>query len=290
MGIQTEERNKIHKRKPATVYRLELVENSTHRPIYSIGLTKRKFILYATTCAVVTVVGLWCLIALTPLRTSIPGYPNAHSKREAVSNAIKIDSLESSIRRWEFYAENLSRVLTGEETVSMDSLVKNGVKKYLSNKAKEELIRQDSVLRDKVLKEEQFGISDGRQRRMPLEGMHFFCPLKGVISNGYDIAMHPAVDITAPAKSVVSSVLGGTVISAGWDEASGYTIHIQHPGDIISIYKHNEKLLKKVGDKVSAGTPVALVGNTGSLTTGDHLHFELWHDGESVDPTKYISF
>ena len=96
--------------------------------------------------------------------------------------------------------------------------------------------------------------------------------------------------IAAPAGSVVKAVLDGTVINDGWSEEAGYTIQIQHDGDIISIYKHNEKLLKKTGEKVTAGSPIALVGNTGKLTTGEHLHFELWYKGETVDPTSYISF
>ena len=118
----------------------------------------------------------------------------------------------------------------------------------------------------------------------------FFTPLKGVVSQGYDPITHPFIDITAPSGSVVKAVLVGTVIYAGWSDEAGYTIQVQHDGDIISIYKHNEKLLKKTGDKVTAGSPIALVGSTGSLSTGDHLHFELWHKGETVDPTKYINF
>ena len=111
-----------------------------------------------------------------------------------------------------------------------------------------------------------------------------------MVAEGYDKALHPYIDITAPTNSVVMAVLDGTVISAGWSDEDGYTIRIQHEGDIISVYKHNQKLMKKTGDKVSAGTPVAIVGGTGKMADGDHLHFELWHKGEAVDPTKYISF
>ena len=85
-------------------------------------------------------------------------------------------------------------------------------------------------------------------------------------------------------------MLDGTVINDSWSDDTGYTIQIQHNGDLISIYKHNEKLLKKTGEKVTAGSPIALVGNTGKLTTGEHLHFELWYQGETVDPARYISF
>ena len=128
------------------------------------------------------------------------------------------------------------------------------------------------------------------KRKLPIEGMHFFCPLKGVISQGYNPVSHPYIDITAPAGSVVKAVLDGTVIYSGWSEDYGHTIQIQHEEDIVSIYKHNEKLLKKIGDKVTAGSPIALVGNSGDLTTGTHLHLELWHQGNAVDPAKYINF
>ena len=93
-----------------------------------------------------------------------------------------------------------------------------------------------------------------------------------------------------PAGSSVNAIADGTVIYDGWSDEAGYTIQIQHAGDIVSIYKHNQKLLKKTGDKVKAGTAIALMGNTGATSTGDHLHFELWHDGESLDPTNYINF
>jgi murein DD-endopeptidase MepM/ murein hydrolase activator NlpD len=152
-----------------------------------------------------------------------------------------------------------------------------------------EMARKDSLLREQVKKEEKFEISERGRKDLPIEGLHFFTPLKGVISQGYD-PVHPYIDITAPAGSVVKATLDGTVIYAGWSQDSGNTIQLQHSDDIVSIYKHNEKLLKKVGEKVKAGTSIALVGNTGDNTTGTHLHFELWHKGETVDPTMYIKF
>ena len=203
---------------------------------------------------------------------------------------MRIDSLENVIYRWELYSENLRRVVDGEEPLKIDSIINVRSSRPVSQEELAELALKDSLLRQHVKDEEKFGISDRDKRNLPIEGMHFFTPLKGVVSQGYDPAVHPFVDITAPAGSVVKATLDGTVIYDGWSEEAGYTIQIQHDGEIISIYKHNEKLLKKSGDKVTAGSPIALVGSTGSLSTGDHLHFELWHKGESVDPTKYISF
>lgn len=269
---------------------MSLMDDETHRPVIVARFTKTKFIIGAVMSAVIVCLVLYSLIAFTPIRTFIPGYPDSTSKRAAISNAIKIDSLEMIVSRWELYSENLKRILDGEEPVRIDSLVLQYASENKSEFSEEELKKRDSVLRSNVRKEEQFSLSSAESRNLHIEGMHFFTPLKGVISQGYDPLIHPFIDITAPANSMVYAVLNGTVISSGWNDESGYTIQIQHANDIISIYKHNQKLLRQVRDKVTAGEPIAVVGNTGALTTGDHLHFELWYKGEAVDPTKYINF
>ena len=271
-------------------YRLTLLEDQSHKRLRAWRFTKFGALLAVVTVVVVVIGGIYLLIAFTPLRTTIPGYPDAHSKRLAIQNAIKIDSLENIITRWEIYSDNLARVLAGQETISIDSIIKGNTTRYLRAKSAEELRKQDSILRAEVVAEERFGVSASSRRSLPIEGIHFFTPLKGVVSQGYDMVLHPAIDITAPQGTVVVSVLDGTVISAGWNDETGYNLTLQHEGDIISVYKHNQKLLHKTGDKVSAGTPIALVGSTGSLSTGDHLHFELWYKGEAVDPARFISF
>lgn len=271
-------------------FRISIVDDSSHKQIKSFKFTRTTLMLAAVSVFVFLGIIIYSLIAFTPIRTTIPGYPDARTRRAALQNALRIDSLETIIGRWELYAVNLSRIVDGEDPVMIDSLVQSISKASLEEVNKEELARQDSLLRMTVHMEEQFGVNDDVQRNLALEGMHLFTPLRGVISQGYDGILHPYVDITAPANSVVMSVLDGTVIFAGWNDEAGYTIQIQHSNNIVSIYKHNQKLLKKTGDKVSAGSSIAIVGNTGSLTTGDHLHFELWYNGEAVDPTRYINF
>ncbi|MBR4167626.1 MAG: M23 family metallopeptidase [Bacteroidales bacterium] len=272
-------------------YRITLVDDDTHDKLWSRKFTKLNVLVYAITAIVVLLALAWCLIAFTPVKTLIPGYPDARSKYDAIQNAIRIDSLENVISKWELYSENLRRVVDGEEPLKIDSLIKAGnASKEANEKRLAELSLKDSLLRKEVASEDRFDITSGSGKTLPIEGMHFFTPLKGVVSQGYDKALHPFIDITAPTNSVVMSVLDGTVISAGWTDEEGYTIRIQHDGDIISVYKHNQKLMKKTGDKVSAGTPIAIVGGTGNTADGEHLHFELWHKGEAVDPTKYINF
>ena len=271
-------------------FRLTFIDDNTHQQLVTLHFTKTSFFITVITILVILCASIYSIIAYTPVKTFIPGYPDARSKRAAIQNAITIDSLENVIFRWELYSENLRRVLEGEEVIKIDSLIKAQSMRAEAYHDMAELGKQDSLLREHVKEEEKFGISARGRRNLPIEGLHFFTPLKGVISQGYDSALHPYIDLTAPAGSVVKATLDGSVIFAGWSDENGYTIQIQHDGDIVSIYKHNEKLLKKAGEKVTAGSPIALVGNTGSLSTGAHLHFELWYKGETVDPTKYINF
>ena len=279
--------NKDNKR---TNFRLAIMDDKSHEQLLTLHFTRTGAFVAIVTVMVMFCAIIYSIIAYTPVRTFIPGYPDALSKRAAIQNAIKVDSLESVIFRWELYSENLKRVIAGEEAVKIDSILLNSAKASDASADISSLLKKDSVLRQTVMEEEQFNISARSHRDLPIEGVLFFTPLKGVVSQGYDPAIHPYIDITAPAGSVVKAALDGTVIFAGWSDDAGHTIQIQHDGDIVSIYKHTEKLLKKTGDKVAAGAPIALVGNTGEMTTGTHLHFELWHKGETVDPTKYISF
>lgn len=267
---------------PDKLYRLSLVDNDTH-DVVKVMLISR---IRATIIAVASVVGviflIYCIIAFTPLRSTIPGYPDAHSKKVALANAIKIDSLENIITRWDLYAENLSRVLSGEETVNFDSVIRNASINYLSSKSRAELRQRDSLLTESVRKEERFGVSRNQERSLPVEGMLFFTPLRGTVSSSFDALSSPGITITAPKGSIVSSVLDGTVTYTSWTDSEKYVIIIQHSENVMSIYNHIQNIRCKVGDNVSAGTPIAVIE--------DNMHFELWHNGSPLDPTKYISF
>ena len=109
-----------------------------------------------------------------------------------------------------------------------------------------------------------------------LKNLHFIVPLKGIISNEFDSKKsHFGIDIVPGNDETVLATLSGTVILSTWSVETGYIIGIQHNWNLISFYKHNSVLLKKVGDRVKSGESVAIVGNSGEQTSGKHLHFEL---------------
>ena len=271
-------------------YRLTLLDVNSHERKWSLRFTRTQMTVGIISAVVVVMVGFFCLVAYAPIRTFIPGYPDANSRRQAVQNALRIDSLQTRILQWELYTENLRRVVAGEDPLRLDTLILGSQAGTRSVSDARYLAIRDSLLRADVRQEEQFDVSSQTRQNLPIEALSFYSPVKGVVSRGFDRVLHPWVDVTAPAGSMVMSVLDGTVVFTDWVQESGYTLVIQHANDLISIYKNNQKLLHKSGDAVKAGTPVAMLASSNSLTKGDHLHFELWYKGAAVDPALYIKF
>ena len=272
-------------------YRFSIFNDTTHEEIFSLRAYGVFSIITIILVVVLLIISVTLLISLTRLRELIPGYPTAQNRQELVQNAIRIDSLQNEVNVWKLQLTNIQRIATGQKPLSLDSMLNLHGQADTSGTVVGTYAKDDSLLRATVYREEQFNLSYREQKIEQIEGLHFFPPLKGVVTQEYNIAAdHPYLDIAAPENTVVSAVLNGTVIYAGWDDATGYTIQLQHDNNLVSIYKHNSKLLLKVRDKVMAGTPVALVGNTGILSNAPHLHFELWHKGEPIDPAQYIKF
>jgi len=234
------------------------------------------------------IAGVFSLIAYTPIRTLIPGYPSASTRRAAIQTAIKVDSLQEVIARWELYSANLLRVVEGQEPIKIDSLLKQAEKSEYTDEEIRNMQLQDSLLRAMVMEQEQAASTSSRHQS--IDNVHFFTPLKGVVLVDYTAVTHPYLEIAAPAKSTVMAVLDGSVVSTSWSSEDGHVIVLQHQDDMISIYRHIEKALVKSGDKVAAGASIALLGASDDANSGANLNLELWHRGEAVDPAKYIKF
>mgnify|MGYP002854971687 FL=1 len=242
--------------------------------------------------AVLLVMALaYLLIDFTPLKNTIRGYPSRESREAALENRLLTDSLQKQISLWAFQVSNIQRVMSSREPIDLDSIAK-----IQSQKGEEDMYaimyaHQDSLLRGMVEREMALDAAAAGGMPTQIEGLKFFTPVKGMVTESFNQAInHPYIDIAADENTTVYSILDGTVVSAGWMDDTGFVMIIQHGHDLISVYKHNDRLLKKAGDKVKTGTPIAIVGNTGRLSTGTHLHLEMWHAGEAIDPAKYISF
>lgn len=284
--------NREKKSKLTTKYRFAIVDDESHKNLFVIKGSRLSLILTITVTFLIILTGVLLIVSYTPIKQLIPGYPSAETRREAIHNAYKIDSLERVILLWNLQLTNIQRVITGKEPIMLDSAKSESNNPYGKESYGNSFAKDDSLLREEIMKQERFNLTSSANNNIEqIEGLLFFPPAKGIITEGYNKSIgHPYLDIAAPSNSTVSAVLDGTIIFAGWSDDTGYTIQIQHSNNLVSVYKHNNKLLKQIGDKVSAGTPVSLVGDTGKLSTGSHLHFELWHNGEPIDPSKYINF
>ncbi len=283
--IKKEKRNRLRSK-----YRFSIFNDTSHEELFVFRANGLMMLLSLSLAVIFIISSVTILISFTPLREFIPGYPNSQTRRAIVENALKADSLEQAVKLWDFQLANIQRVVTGQKPLAMGNVsAVADTSKTVDLRATGS--KEDSILREDVIKQEQFNLGTKRNQIEQIEGLHFFPPVKGIVSDGFNLATnHPYLDIAASANSVVSAVLDGTVIMANWTDETGFTIQIQHSNDLISIYKHNSKLLKKTGDIVRAGSAISLVGSTGKLSTGAHLHFELWHKGKAIDPSKYIKF
>ena len=228
------------------------------------------------------------LIAFTPLREYIPGYSSVTLKKNAAQLAYKTDSLQQVIKINELYFSSIKKVLKGDVSsvnFNKDSIIEaakidlTGIEINTS--------KEDSLLREKVSLEDKYNpLINNSEINFVL-----FPPVKGTISQEFNPReKHYAIDIVTSKDAPVKSAADGTVIFSEWTTQTGYVIIIEHSNNLISVYKHNSQLSKEQGSLVKAGEVIATAGNTGELSTGPHLHFELWSDGYPIDPTNFIDF
>lgn len=231
------------------------------------------------------------VIITTPIRNYLPGYLDSEIRQQALKSSIKADSIERQLLYQEAYIANLKDIFEGK--IQIDSIT--GVDSVFIISEKDESLlstEKERKFNEKFEEAEKYNISVlPSATTAPTEGVVFFPPIKGIISDRYSAAkQHFGIDIVAAPNASVVATQEGTIIFTGFDSNVGNVIQVQHQNGFVSIYKHNALLLKKVGDKVRTGEAIAIVGNTGELSTGAHLHFELWYKGKPVNPELYISF
>jgi len=228
-------------------------------------------------------------IFFTPLKHLVPGYGEPSQHPDYIKLTKKMATLESELQSYKLYYENFNRLISLSDSTAASS------RKYTSKVRPTE---KDTALEaTKVNEERSFKfetpVNTSPQSKMlnPADYLYLMPPISGVVSSYFDPEKdHLGVDILAPHDTPVKAIWDGHVIMADWTLETGYTIGIQHSDDMVSFYKHNASLLKKNGAFVRAGEAIAIIGNTGKLTSGPHLHFELWIQGKPVDPTNYIDF
>jgi len=269
-------------------YRLTIFNDSTFQSVWSTKLSRLKVFTIVSVASSIIIILVTLLISATGLREYIPGYPDAKQRQMLVDTALKVDSLEMELAKQNEFFKGIKAIVSGEipeNNSAIDSF--SGLRDVNFNEYNHDSIFQDDLLAEQL----SLSIQNNTRKKTELSEMHFFVPVKGIVTNHFNLASdHFGVDLVSDPSARISSVLGGTVIFSGWTLETGYVMYIQHEADLISVYKHNAELLKSTGEKVRAGEAIAIIGNSGELSTGPHLHFELWHRGNAINPEQYIDF
>lgn len=273
-------------------YRLVLINDETFQEERSFRLVP--FNVISIIGAIVMVISLITILLLvfTPMGRIVPERSNQNIRSQISTIYIQIDSLEQAINNRDLFILKI-KDLVYEKFEYADDIEDPAAGKTDKNTPVPKKSDELKVLMESVDNEAELGnlIENTLQASTDISSMIFTAPLKGMVSDTFAPSRgHYGTDIIAPKGEVIKATQKGTVIVATWSADTGHMIAIQHSNNVISFYKHNSSLLKKAGDIVHVGEGIAIIGNTGEMTEGPHLHFEMWYNGQPINAERYIDF
>lgn len=275
-----------------TRYQLIIKNEENFAEKTNIGFTYSKIILFSVILfAFVFVISLF-LVETVLERWFDPKYEQMVLNQQLFGLALKVDSLAEEVERKDRFIANFQRVLSGDTTEFKDpAAILRGDRNVVTKPQNLTINRSDSTFRKQFEQTDMSMITLTSVKSRDLSETFFFTPISGFVSDKYDVKKgHFGVDIVSKTNEPVKCIADGTVIFSSWTQDAGYVLAIQHNANLISLYKHNAELYKKVGTFVNAGEIISLVGNSGEMTNGPHLHFELWYNGNALNPEEFVTF
>jgi len=276
-------------------YRMVIFNDETFEERLIFRLTRMNVLSVLVSLSIIFTGLTFLLIIYTPIKEYIPGYSNIYQRESLIKLNIMADSLKKELERKDLFFENIKHIMEEKEFEEIPEPHK------LKNKGYDTIIlkksAQDSLLRLEFETQNLHNLyfseakENSGQNTVSIRNLNFYTPVEGIVTSKFDLSKdHYGIDIVSKHNTAIKAILDGTVVFSGWTLETGNIIALQHKQNIISFYKHNSVILKKEGQLVSAGEPIAISGESGEMTTGPHLHFELWHNGVPVNPEDYIIF
>lgn len=275
-------------------YRISIINEETYDEVNWWRLSAVNIIIFLFVMFTVVGGGTAAIIVFTPVKQYIPGFPSVEMQRSIARSTFLADSLEYKMGLYSKYLNSIGTILHGElpEEMFADTGSSEISPTFMERIELDPGIA-DSLFRADIEQREKYNLQVFLKDKVDEadEEVLLFKPVKGVVSNAFNPdERHWGVDLVAAPNEKVVSVADGTIVFAEWSVETGYVIQVQHDNNLLSVYKHNSALLKDVGNKVKAGEVIAIIGNTGELSSGPHLHLELWKDGRAINPENHIVF
>jgi hypothetical protein len=269
-------------------YRLVILNDNTFGEKISLRLSPLGIIIGIFAITIIMTTLVISLVAFTPFREYIPGYGTVAERKQILELSQKADSMEQTIESRALYMNSILNVLNEKFETKTEKPKKDTTGKYANVNTKPSEI--DLEFRTDIEQNKTTSIAT-KTKYKGLSEIVFFTPATGIITTSFNLTEnHFGIDIVTKPDETVKSTLDGTIIFSGFSAEDGNIVQIQHNNNLTSIYKHNSTLLKKTGDRIKAGEAISVVGNTGEKSKGPHLHFELWFDGQPINPQDFVAF
>lgn len=269
-------------------YRLVILNDNTFGEKISLRLSPLGIIIGIFAITIIMTTLVISLVAFTPFREYIPGYGTVAERKQILKLSQKADSMEQTIEARALYMNSILNVLNEKFETKTEKPKKDTTGKYANVNTKPSEI--DLEFRTDIEQNKTTSIAT-KTKYKGLSEIVFFTPATGIITTSFNLTEnHFGIDIVTKPDETVKSTLDGTIIFSGFSAEDGNIVQIQHNNNLTSIYKHNSTLLKKTGDRIKAGEAISVVGNTGEKSKGPHLHFELWFDGQPINPQDFVAF
>ena len=271
-------------------YRLVILNSENFEERLTIKASRISVFIFVLSSIIILIGGTSAVISFTPIREYIPGYTSSDIRKKVLELNQMSDSLILDLEQNQKYLANIKNIVVGlpVQKALLDSISDNDIRQDIVF----EKNLEDSLLRVQIETEEKFNIfSNNKKEANEIYEVLFFKPIEGIVIEKFDKEQsHYGIDVVSKENELIKSTLDGMVIFANWTAETGNVVAVMHKNNLVSIYKHNSVLLKKEGDNVGAGDPIAIIGNSGKWSSGPHLHFELWYKGEAINPEQYILF
>jgi murein DD-endopeptidase MepM/ murein hydrolase activator NlpD len=271
-------------------YRFVVLNSETFEERLAFNMSRLNVFLLTCVSLTLLIGGTTLIIAFTPLREYIPGYTSTNIRRQMVNLNQLSDSLKIKLDSRDRYLQNIRNIIEGVPVDTTNFYVPENIR--VQNNGAVERVYEDSMLRERIESEDRFNFfSSESPDNLTVEKLLFFKPVDGLVTQSFNAdEKHYGVDVVSKENELIKSTLGGIVVFSSWTSETGNVIAIQHVNNFVSIYKHNSALLKQQGETVTVGESIAIIGNSGKWSSGPHLHFELWHNNQAVNPENYILF
>ncbi len=271
-------------------YRLVILNSENFEERLTFKASRISVFIFVLSSIIILIGGTSAVISFTPIREYIPGYTSSDIRKKVLELNQMSDSLILDLEQNQKYLANIKNIVVGlpVQKALLDSISDNDIRQDIVF----EKNLEDSLLRVQIETEEKFNIfSNNKKEVNEIYEVLFFKPIEGIVIEKFDKEQsHYGIDVVSKENELIKSTLDGVVIFANWTAETGNVVAVMHKNNLVSIYKHNSVLLKKEGDNVGAGDPIAIIGNSGKWSSGPHLHFELWYKGEAINPEQYILF